>query len=339
MKDRIRYVDDQGPGIVRQKSGKNWLYVDAKGRPLKSRSEIERLNAIALPPAYTNAWFCPHADGHIQAVGWDAKGRKQYRYHADFTSARDADKYARCLEFGQALSKIRKAVERDLVKRTIDRQTVIAAVVRLLDRGQVRIGNESYARSNKSYGATTLRTRHARVRGAHVMLNYVGKSGKVQTVQIEDRRLARVVRRCLDESDAQLFEHTDADGIRRAITSADVNQYLRDVSGAEFTAKHFRTWGASAIALDVVMSSDAPVTIKALLKPVAAALGNTPAIARKSYVHPAVIRLVDAPKQVKKIMETVPRATPYVSSTERALIKMLQSKWANADRFHSRRNA
>ncbi len=328
MKDRFRYVDDQGPGIVRQKSGKTWVYSDARGQSIKRRSEIERLNAIALPPAYTNAWFCPSADGHIQAVGWDAKGRKQYRYHAAFTMARDADKYARCVEFGRSLPDIRKAVERDLAKRTMDRQTIIAAVVRLLDRGQVRIGNESYARSNKSYGATTLRKHHARVRGANVMLNYVGKSGKVQAVQIEDKRLARVIRRCLDESDSLIFEHGDADGTRRPITSSDVNRYLRDVSGAEFTAKHFRTWGASVIALDAVMSSDAPITIKGLLEPVAAALGNTPAIARKSYVHPAVIKLVEAPKQVEKLKKKVPRAAQRITSTERVLIKILQGRWA-----------
>ncbi len=328
MKKQLRYVDDQGPGIARQRLGKKWVYIDAKGRAVEHHADLTRLNGIALPPAYRDAWFCPYADGHIQAVGWDAKGRKQYRYHPEFISARDADKYARCVEFGQALSKIRKAVEHDLAKRAVDRQTVVAAVVRLLDRGQVRIGNETYARSNKSYGATTLRKRHARVTGAKVMLDYVGKSGKVQIVRIEDHRLARVVRRCLDESDARLFEYADADGARRAITSSDVNQYLRDVSGAEFTAKHFRTWGASVIALDVVMASDAPVTIKALMEPVAAALGNTPAIARKSYVHPAVIRLIDTPKQIEKLKKTVPRATQGLGSTERALIKMLQSRWA-----------
>jgi DNA topoisomerase I len=330
--DRLRYVDDQVVGISRRKSGKKWAYFDAKGRPIKRRSDIDRLNAIALPPAYTDAWFCPHADGHIQAVGWDAKGRKQYRYHADFTTARDAEKYAGCVEFGKSLPAIRKAVERDLAKRPIDRQTVIAAIVRLLDRGQVRIGNESYARSNKSFGATTLRKRHARVSGAKVTLDYVGKSNKVQSVRIEDRRLARIVKRCLDDSEVALFEYADSDGTRRAVTSSDVNQYLRDVSGTEFTAKHFRTWGASVIALDAVITSDGPITIKALLEPVAAALGNTPAIARKSYIHPAIIRLVEAPKQIARLKQFVPRASRDMTATERALIKMLQSRWTRPSR-------
>ena len=330
--DNLRYVDDQTAGISRRKSGKHWAYFDAKGRRITRRTEIDRLNAIALPPAYTDAWFCPNADGHIQAVGWDARGRKQYRYHAAFTTARDAEKYAGCVEFGQALPAIRKAVARDLAKRSIDRQTVIAAIVRLLDRGQVRIGNESYARTNKSFGATTLRKRHARVSGAKVTLDYVGKSNKVQSVRIEDRRLARVVRRCLDDSEVTLFEYADSEGTRRAVTSADVNQYLRDVSGTEFTAKHFRTWGASVIALDAAIASDAPITIKALLEPVAAALGNTPAIARKSYVHPAVIGLVDAPKRVARLKQSVPRATREMSGTERALMKMLQTRWAKPKR-------
>jgi DNA topoisomerase I len=328
MIEKLRYVDDQGPGISRKKSGKHWTYIDIKGRTIKRRSDIERLNAIALPPAYTDAWFCPHADGHVQAVGWDAKGRKQYRYHGEFTAARDAEKFARCVEFGKALPAIRKAVARDLAKRSIDRQTVIAAIVRLLDRGRVRIGNESYARRNKSFGATTLQKRHARVVGANVTLDYVGKSNKLQSVRIEDRRLARVVKRCLDDSEVKLFEYADPDGTRHAVTSSDVNQYLRDVSGTEFTAKHFRTWGASVIALDAVIASEAPITIKALLEPVAAALGNTPTIARKSYIHPAVIGLVGEPKQIAKITKSLPRATRDMARTERTLIKLLESHWA-----------
>ena len=293
MSEAWRYVDDSMPGISRQKSGKTWAYFSARGRRITRQTEIDRLNAVALPPAYTNAWFCPQPDGHIQAVGWDAKGRKQYRYHTEFRTAREADKYARCSEFGLALPAIRKRVEADLDRRQIDRNTVLAAVVRFLDRGRVRIGNETYARTNKSYGATTLRKRHATVNGHSVMFDYVGKSGKAQAVKIEDARLARVVRKCLDHSDIHLFEYTDETGARQAITSSDVNGYLREASGCDFTAKHFRTWGASSIALDAILSSELPVTMKSVLTPVAAALGNTPAIARKSYIHPSVIALVE----------------------------------------------
>ncbi len=323
MSNAICYVDDSRPGITRSKSGTGWLYTDAKSRQVTRRSEIDRLNAIALPPAYRDAWFCPRADGHIQAVGWDAKGRKQYRYHMAFQRAREADKYALCSDFGLALPAIRKRVEHDLSRRTVDRETVIAAVVRLLDRGHVRIGNEHYARTNKSYGATTLRKRHARVAGPSVRLEYIGKSGKAHMLTIEDKRLARVVRRCLDQPGAQLFDYVDATGERRSITSSEVNAYLREVSGREFTAKHFRTWGASVIALDAILANESPITIKMMLEPVALALGNTPAIARKSYVHPSVIALVDEPRTIERMRKAVPRQIRYMSRNERALLKLL----------------
>jgi DNA topoisomerase I len=323
MTDTVLYVDDSGPGITRLSSGKGWSYHDQRGRPISRRSEIDRLNAIALPPAYTNAWFCPKRDGHIQAVGWDAKGRKQYRYHPAFRTARDAHKYARCAEFGLSLPAIRKRVEQDLLRTQIDRNTIIAAVVRLLDRGSVRIGNESYARANKSYGATTLRKRHARVKGQSVSLEYVGKSGKIQAITLEDKRLARVVRRCLDASQSVLFEYVDLDGERRAVTSQEVNQYLREASGEDFTAKHFRTWGASVIALDALLASNGPITIKAILEPVASALGNTPTIARKAYVHPTVIALVDSPRKVERLRDNLTRDRKYHTRIERALLKLL----------------
>jgi DNA topoisomerase I len=326
MSISLRYVDDSVPGVTRTKSGKSWRYFDAKGRPITRRGEIERLNAIALPPAYVDAWFCPHRNGHIQAVGWDAKGRKQYRYHIDFRSAREADKYALCADFGRALPAIRKRVERDLARRAINRDTIIAAVVRLLDRGRVRIGNENYARANKSYGATTLRKRHVRVFGKSINLEYVGKSGKMQAIRIEDNRLARVVRRCLDESETNLFEYVDTTGTRRGITSSEVNQYLREASGQDFTAKHFRTWGASVIALDALLAPDVPLTMKAMLEPVAAALGNTPTIARKSYVHPTVIALVSAPKKIERMRLAMPRQAKFMSSGERMLLKVLTAR-------------
>jgi DNA topoisomerase I len=326
MADTLRYVDDSLPGITRKRIGKYWQYFDTRGQRITRRVEIERLNAIALPPAYTDAWFCPKADGHLQAIGWDARGRKQYRYHTKFRNARDADKYALCSDFGVALPVIRKHVEQDLAKRGTQRATIIAAIVRLLDRGRVRIGNEVYARSNKSYGATTLRKSHARVKGQSVSLEYIGKSGKAQTVGLDDKRLARVVRRCLDQSESNLFEYLDATGERHAVTSSDVNAYLREVSRCDFTAKHFRTWGASVITLDTFLADDQPLSIKAVLQPVATALGNTPAIARKSYVHPAVIALVETPEKVQRLRRKIPRNRKYLTSTELVLLKLLKTR-------------
>ena len=326
MTDAVRYVDDSAPGITRIKKGKGWCYYDERGRKITRLAEIDRLDAIALPPAYADAWFCPKRDGHIQAVGWDAKGRKQYRYHTAFRSAREADKYARCADFGMVLPAIRNKVETDLSRVKIDRDTTIAAVVRLLDRGSVRVGNESYARANKSYGATTLRKRHAHVKGKLVLLEYVGKSGIIQSIRVEDKRLARVVRRCLDQSHLTLFEYVEANGERHAVTSNDVNQYMRDASGADFTAKDFRTWGASVIALEALLLQGSPSTMKAMLEPVAASLGNTPAIARKSYIHPAVIMLIDTPRKIESLRASIPRKTRFLCGTERALLKLLGAK-------------
>lgn len=223
------------------------------------------------------------------------------------------------------MSKIRKKVDRDLSQRKVIRDTVVAAVVRLLDRGRVRIGNESYARNNKSFGATTLRRRHVVVKAQSVYFDYVGKSGKAQSLKIEDKRLARVVRHCLDEPGAHLFEYVDNVGERRAVTSSDVNAYLREASGGDFTAKHFRTWGASVLALDVILKSQEQISMKSMLQPVAQALGNTPAIARKSYIHPSVIALLDMPKKAQKLRSPIPRPTKLLNGTERALLLLLKA--------------
>jgi len=316
------YVDDALPGITRRKLAHGWAYFDAKGRRITKRKEIDRLNAIALPPAYSDAWFCPSPHGHIQATGFDEKGRKQYRYHADFRSAQEAEKYGRCADFGRALPLIRAAVERDLANRALDRRTVVAAVVRLLDLGRVRIGNEGYAKANKSFGATTLRRRHALVRGPRLKLEYMGKSGKLQRLTVEDNRLSRLVRRCQDLPAQHLFQYLDAEGEPHAVTSGDVNAYLREASGGDFTAKHFRTWGASVIAFEALVAAGGRLGLKTMLEPVAEALGNTPAIARKSYVHPALIELARTKAPAFEALK-LPRATKYLSGAERGLIAFL----------------
>lgn len=323
------FVDDAGPGITRRKAGRGWAYFDPDGRRITDRDEIDRLNRIALPPAYRDAWFCPDPTGHIQATARDEKGRKQYRYHPDFRAAQESEKFDRCADFGRALPKIRARVEADLSARGLTRDVAVAAVVRLLDLGKVRVGNEDYARANKSFGATTLRDRHASIKGGRLTLCFRGKSAKMQRLTIENRRLARIVRKCQDLPGQRLFQYLDAEGEARPVTSSDVNAYLREASGADFTAKHFRTWGASVIAFTALVEAGAEgIGIKAMLEPVAEALGNTPAISRKSYVHPALIALASAGGLKGRPPIRLPRATKYLSPAERGLIAFLDETGA-----------
>ncbi|MFS0735704.1 DNA topoisomerase IB [Sphingomonas sp. 1P06PA] len=320
----ITYVDDDLPGITRRKLRGKWAYFDAKDERIKDREEIDRLNAIGLPPAYRDAWFCPSPDGHIQAIGYDEKGRKQYRYHTGFREQQEAAKYDRCAAFGLALPLLRARVESDLAGRKLAFDTVVAAIVRLLDLGKVRVGNEGYAKANKSFGATTLRARHAQVSGSRLKLEYKGKSGKVQRLTIEDGRLSRMARRCQDLPGQHLFQYLDDDGTAHPIGSADVNAYIRDATGGDFTAKHFRTWGASVIAFrTLIESGDKPCSVKGMLEPVAEALGNTPAIARKSYVHPALIEIAKSGESMAGLK--LPRATRYLQPAERGLVAFLET--------------
>lgn len=319
---KLCYVDDALPGITRRKAGRSWAYFDAKGNRITDRAEIDRLNAIALPPAYQDAWFCPSPHGHIQATGYDDKGRKQYRYHADFREQRETEKYGRCADFGRALPLIRARVEADLRRTALSKERAVAAIVRLLDLGHLRIGNEAYAKANKSFGATTLRNRHARLKGSTLKLRYRAKSGKDVTMRITDGSLARFVRRCQDLPGQHLFQYLDEAGEPHPVTSTDVNDYLRDASGQDFTAKNFRTWGASVLAFAVLHAAGCRIPLKSLLEPVCAALGNTPAIARKSYIHPALTALAAA-KGENPLPLHLPRATRYLSRAERGLIEYL----------------
>ena len=319
------YVDDSRPGITRKRHGRYWQYFDAHGKRITDRDEIDRLNAIGLPPAYRDAWFCPDRSGHIQATGYDDRGRKQYRYHTGFREKQEAAKYDRCAEFGKALTRLRKTVEADLRKRSLSRETVVAAVVRLLDTGRIRVGNEAYAQENKSYGATTLRRRHARVAGRKVKMRFKAKSGIERELTITDTSLSRIVRRCQDLPGQHLFKYVNGDGEAHPVSSSDVNDYIREATGKDFTAKHFRTWSASAIAFEQICAAgEEGVGLNALLEPVAEALGNTPAISRKSYVHPA---LIEAAKESKgSLALQCPRPTKYLSSAERGLIAFLGKK-------------
>ncbi len=323
---KLVYVDDDLPGLTRRKAGRGWGYYDAHGTRIVDRDEIDRLNAIGMPPAYKDCWFCPSPHGHIQAIGYDDKGRKQYRYHLDFRAAQDAAKYEHCVDFGHALPLIRRQVDSDLAARGVDKRTAVAAVVRLLDLGHVRVGNDAYQRDNGSFGATTLRNRHAKVTGSRLKLCYLGKSGKTQTLTIEDRRLSSVVKRVQDLPGQRLFQYLDDEGERHNVTSGDVNDYLREASGGPFTAKHFRTWGASVIAYKTIVDAGAEgVGLKSVLAPVAEALGNTPAISRKSYVHPALIELAKAGGMKGEAPVKLPRATRWLAPAERGLIGFLDA--------------
>jgi len=324
----LRHSSGSEPGISRKRMGQHWAYFDADGNRITDRSEIDRLNAIALPPAYEQAWFCADPEGHLQATGVDARGRKQYRYHADFRAKRESAKYDGLLDFGKALTRLRRRVEQDLRRRSLTREAVLAAVVRLLDRQHLRIGNEEYAKENKSFGATTLRSRHLKRTGHGLMMRFAGKHGIVQEVKITDTNLKRICKRCQDLPGQMLFQYVNGDGEPKAITSGDVNDYIREATGGDFTAKHFRTWGASVIAFDQMLKKveNARISVKTVIEPVAEALGNTPAISRKSYVHP---RLLDAIKDdARDPLDGMVRPPPRkrMSSAEVGLLQFLARK-------------
>jgi DNA topoisomerase-1 len=298
------YVCDDVPGISRQRRGKGFAYRQPDGTPLSDAEQLRRIRALAIPPAYTQVWICTHADGHLQATGRDARGRKQYRYHTAWREAQDADKYQRLLAFADVLPRIRRVVERDLalpVGQQIRRESVLAAVVRLLDTTLVRVGNDSYARSNGSFGLTTLRGHHAQLKGSRLRLRFKGKSGVEHQVAVDDPRIARIVRRCQTLPGQALFQYVDDEGAPHTIDSSDVNDYLRQASGGDFTAKDFRTWHGSVHALALAAQQppppDATLTArrsraKAVLAEVARRLGNTVAVCRKAYVHPDVLALL-----------------------------------------------
>lgn len=312
----LRYVDDASPGILRKAHGKYFRYVRAGGAPVKDEETLRRIRRLAIPPAWTSVWICPSKDGHIQATGRDAKGRKQYRYHPRFRQIRDETKYARILAFAQALPKIREKVDEDLSRPGLPREKVLATVVRLLEITLIRVGNEEYARENASFGLTTMRTRHVDVEGSAIRFHFRGKSGIEHEVEVHDRRVAKVVARCTDLPGQLLFQYVDDDGELSSVESADVNAYIRAIAGDEFTAKDFRTWAGTVLAakhlqrLTATGERRAATTLKkdvvAAIKEVSARLGNTVAVCRKCYVHPEVL---DAYLEQKLAIEEPPPAT------------------------------
>jgi DNA topoisomerase-1 len=291
----LHYVDDTQPGITRKLLRGKFCYFDPAGQRIKAPDEIKRINALAVPPAYTNVWICADPRGHLQATGRDARGRKQYRYHPRWREVRDADKYSRLRDFGQALPKLRKRLEALLDAPGFSRDKVMATVITLLDATLIRVGNTQYARENRSYGLTTLRSRHVEVNGSAILFQFRGKSGVEHQITVKDRRLARIIKRCLEIPGQDLFQYLDEQGERHTVSSSDVNAYLQTLTGADFTAKDYRTWAGSALALSVLRElqwepeSDAKRHVVAMVKDVAKQLGNTPAVCRKCYIHPAVL--------------------------------------------------
>lgn len=327
---KLVHVDDNLPGVTRRRCGRGWVYFDARGRRVTEREEIRRLNAIALPPAYTDTWYCPAPNGHILATGIDAKGRKQYRYHPDFRTEREGEKFDRCAAFGRLLPLVRARVEEELARRSLSRDRCIASIVRLLDTGGIRIGNEAYVRANSSFGATTLRMQHAEVKGQVLRLRFRAKSGKQREMRVSDRGLVRFVRKMQDLPGQHLFQYLDDTGCPCPVGSAEVNEWLREVMGEDFTAKHFRTWRASVLGFAALAQAPTKVSLKTLLEEVSDHLGNTPAIARKSYVHPAVLSLVEDQEDWRENLR-LPRATRWLSRHERGLIGLLEEGPAAAE--------
>lgn len=294
--ESLRYSHDDEPGITRRRSGNRFRYVHTDGKPVRDRATVARVKALRIPPAWTDVWICGTADGHLQATGRDQRGRKQYLYHEQWTTEQSAAKYERLLEFATFLPRIRRHIQSDLAKHGLPKEKVIAAVVRLMQATLIRVGNEQYVRENGSYGLTTLRDRHARVHGERLQLRFRGKGGKWCECDVHDKRLARLVHRCQELPGQQLLQYVDVAGEVRDISSADVNEYLRSTSGHEFTAKDFRTWAATSLALSMLCEPEdrsTPVStnrrVVAVVDRVAKRLNNTRAICRKSYIHPGVI--------------------------------------------------
>jgi DNA topoisomerase-1 len=330
----LRYVSDIMPGIRRKKTGRGFTYVGPDGRTIKNPTELKRIRSLAIPPAYTDVWICPTPNGHIQATGRDARRRKQYRYHARWREVRDETKFGRVLAFSEVLPRIRRRVQSDLGKQGLPRDKVLAAVVRLLDCTGIRVGNDEYARSNRSFGLTTLRDRHVEISGSNIRFEFRGKSGKVHNVSLTDRRLARIVLRCQALPGEDLFQYLDDDGVRQTIGSGDVNDYLRAISGQELTAKDFRTWSGTKLAVAALTElgawtsqRQAKSNILRAIDRVAEQLNNTRAVCRKYYVHPAVLDAYTAGTMLETLQNgTSPAAKLELDTDEAAVAGLLREQ-------------
>jgi DNA topoisomerase I len=315
---RLRYVDGSGPCIRRIRSGSGFRYIGVHGDTLRDPAQRQRIKSLAIPPAWTDVWICPQPNGHIQAIGWDAKGRKQYRYHAQYRAVRDEAKFSRMIAFGTALAIIRNRVDKDLKRRGLPREKVLATVVRLLETTYIRIGNVEYAKENESFGLTTLRNRHVQIFGSTLRFRFKGKSGQHHLVEVTDRHLARIVRQCQELPGYELFEYVDEAGKTRVVDSADVNEYLRGITGQDFTAKDFRTWAGTVLAARELVAvrpargpTDARKRIVTAVRRVAEKLGNRPAACRKYYIHPAMFEAYEDRSLFETMREGIEQEKAY----------------------------
>lgn len=335
----LRYVSDDRPGYTRKAKGDDFEYFDTEEKPINDEQRLLRIKRLAIPPAWTEVWVCPSANCHIQATGRDARRRKQYLYHERWREIRDENKFDRMIAFGRALPKIRRRVAKDLKLPGLPRNKVLATVVQLLERTSIRIGNEEYARENKSFGLTTMKDRHVEVKGSKLRFRFRGKSGKEHEVDVTDRRIARIVSRLQDLPGQDLFQYLDDDGEAHDVTSQDVNEYLREITGDDFSAKDFRTLAGTvltAVALNAQEkfenNKEAKKNVTTAIKAVAEILGNTPAICRKCYVHPAIFesylsrQSIDGLKQ--RAEEALESENVDLRSSEAAVLKFLESRLA-----------
>jgi DNA topoisomerase-1 len=333
----LRYVNDDDPGITRVRAGKGFRYVGPDKHAVTDTATLARIKRLAIPPAWTDVWICPRDDGHIQAAGRDARGRKQYRYHSDWRAVRDETKYERMIAFGRALPRIRRRIARDLKRRGLGREKVLATMVRLLETTLVRVGNEEYARENGSIGLSTMRDKHVDVRGGTLDFQFRGKGGKRHHIALHDPRLAGIVRRVQDLPGQKLFQYVDENGEQQEIKSEDVNDYLREVAGDEFSAKDFRTWAGTVLAAIALRQfekfetkAQAKKNIVAAIERVAQRLGNTPAVCRKCYIHPEILNSYLDGRTVeillKKTEETLSYGLPELSGAEGAVLAYLQQR-------------
>jgi DNA topoisomerase-1 len=332
----LRYVNDNDPGYHRKPWGRGFTYINEKGEHITDEKERQRLEALAIPPAWTDIWICPSPDGHIQATGRDEKERKQYIYHTAWEVARNEVKFSHLLTFGEALPRLRVKVAGDLRKHKLSHEAVTALIVRLLDTTYLRIGNSSYAESNGSYGLTTLQNEHTEIEGTAVIFSFPGKGGKQQEVTIRDRRLAQLVQRCHDLPGQHLFQYVGEDGVFRSISSTDVNDYLREHTGEDFTAKIFRTWGATVAAAELLADLDLPESEQeakknavAAVKCAAQLLGNTPAICRDYYLHPAVFEFYESgelARAFQDIQSGKVKNEEGLNEIETAVLRLLRSR-------------
>ena len=329
----LHYVSDAKPGLSRRRAGRGFVFIGLDGKPIREADQLKRIKSLVIPPAWTDVWICPRPNGHLQATGRDSKSRKQYRYHPRWNQVRNETKYSRLIPFGESLPTIRKRVRRDLALAGLPRDRVLGTVVQLLEKALIRIGNECYAKQNGSFGLTTLRNRHVSIKGSTMRFEFKGKSGKKHSVDVNDWRLAKIVKSCQDLPGYELFQYEDENGEYRSIESADVNDYLREISGSDFSAKEFRTWAGTVIAAIVLKELGAAGTEKeardnivTAVNKTAEQLGNTPAVCRKCYIHPEILEAYVDGTMDAMSAATASRKLALLTAEEAAVLTLLKRR-------------